>query len=135
VAGKKAWGPGIGDFMGEARTRTRAACDEVKEKAMIGFEPEASARRERKLRARKEKDRGLWFGLGTFGVIGWAVAVPTLVGTGIGLWLDALEVGGAASWTLALTVAGVILGCVNAWYWIRRERAAMFPEGKGKKDD
>ena len=52
----------------------------------------------------------------------------SMLGAGVGLWLDAMEVGGAASWTLALLVAGVILGCVNAWYWVRRERAAMFPE-------
>ena len=31
---------------------------------------------ERKIRARRQEDKGVWFGLGMFGLVGWAVAVP-----------------------------------------------------------
>ncbi|MEO1291285.1 MAG: AtpZ/AtpI family protein [Pseudomonadota bacterium] len=79
----------------------------------------------RKRKAREEGDRGVWFGLGMFGLVGWAVAVPTVLGTALGLWLDAETVAGPGgrqtSWTLALLLAGVALGCVNAWYWVSRE--------------
>lgn len=75
---------------------------------------------ERKLTARAERRRNLWFGLGMFGMVGWAVAVPTLVGIALGLWVDA-RIESDMSWTLALLLAGVALGCLNAWFWVSRE--------------
>lgn len=75
---------------------------------------------ERKLRARKERHRGVWFGLGMFGLVGWSVAVPTILGIAFGLWLDA-NLEGNVSWTLTLLFIGVVLGCLNAWYWVKRE--------------
>lgn len=75
---------------------------------------------ERKLKARRTQNRGVWFGLGMFGLVGWAVAVPTLIGVALGLWLDA-RLESDTSWTLALMLAGVALGCLNAWYWVSRE--------------
>lgn len=74
----------------------------------------------RKLRARRAGRRGVWYGLGMFGLVGWAVAVPTVIGVALGLWIDA-RVEGTISWTLALLLAGVALGCLNAWFWVRRE--------------
>lgn len=74
----------------------------------------------RKLRARRERDRGVWFGLGMFGLVGWSVAVPTVAGTALGLWLDA-RLDDRVSWTLTLLLAGVALGCLNAWFWVKRE--------------
>jgi ATP synthase protein I len=32
--------------------------------------------------------RTVWFGLGMMGLIGWSVAIPTLLGAALGLWLD-----------------------------------------------
>jgi len=75
---------------------------------------------ERKLRARGERDRGVWFGLGMFGLVGWSVAVPTVAGIALGVWLDA-ELRDGISWTLTLLFVGVVLGCINAWYWVKRE--------------
>ena len=75
---------------------------------------------ERKLRARREGDRGVWFGFGMFGLVGWAVAVPTLIGVAAGIWIDK-RWPGPYSWTLMCLFMGVILGCLNAWYWVRRE--------------
>lgn len=75
----------------------------------------------RRLRARRRQAEKIWFGLGAFGTIGWSVAIPTVLGIVIGLWLDA-RFPGAFSWTVALLFAGVALGCLNAWYWLSRER-------------
>jgi ATP synthase protein I len=82
---------------------------------------EIARRAERKRRAQRQGGSGVWFGLGMFGVVGWSVAVPTLVGVAIGLWIDATWPS-RYSWTLMLLVPGLALGCLNAWYWISRER-------------
>lgn len=74
----------------------------------------------RKLKARGERDRGVWFGLGMFGLVGWSVAVPTVMGIALGLWLDA-TLHDRISWTLTLLLVGVALGCLNAWFWVKRE--------------
>lgn len=75
---------------------------------------------QRKLKARREKDRGLWFGLGMFGLVGWSVAIPTVVGIALGVWIDA-RTASPYSWTLMLLFIGVAVGCFNAWYWVKRE--------------
>ena len=82
------------------------------------------AKAARKLKARRHASAGVWFGLGMMGLVGWSVAVPTLLGAGLGLWLDARYPGGR-SWTLALLVAGLTIGCFNAWHWVAKEERAM----------
>jgi ATP synthase protein I len=75
---------------------------------------------DRKLRARRESRHTAWFGMGMFGLVGWSVAVPTLIGTALGLWLDE-NWPGRHSWTLTFLIIGVALGCLNAWYWVKQE--------------
>ncbi|SER57270.1 ATP synthase protein I [Nitrosomonas sp. Nm51] len=77
-------------------------------------------RARRKLRARDQSERTVWFGLGMFGLVGWSVAIPTIIGIAIGLWLDR-EWPGRASWTLTFLIIGIALGCLNAWYWVKHE--------------
>jgi ATP synthase protein I len=88
------------------------------------FKATVGARAARKIRARRERRVGIWFGLGASGIVGWSVAIPTLIGVAVGVWIDSKWPGGF-SWTLMLLVAGVILGCLNAWYWVARERRAI----------
>ena len=90
------------------------------------FAAQVGAKAARKLKARKST-QGVWFGLGMMGLIGWSVAVPMLLGTALGVWLDKHHPG-EHSWTLALLVAGLALGCVNAWHWIAKEEKAMREE-------
>jgi len=75
---------------------------------------------DRKIRARHEKDRGVWFGLGMFGLVGWSVAIPTVIGIGLGIWIDT-KWPSQYSWTLMFLIIGVLVGCLNAWYWVKRE--------------
>ena len=86
----------------------------------------------RKLAARRRGSAGVWFGLGMMGLVGWSVVVPTLVGAALGMWLDKHHSGGHA-WTLPLLIAGLVLGCANAWHWVSREERAIHQ--KGKDDD
>ncbi|MCB1842090.1 MAG: AtpZ/AtpI family protein [Halioglobus sp.] len=85
-----------------------------------GLSKTVGQRAARKQAARARPPRSAWFGLGMFGLVGWSIAVPTVIGISIGVWLDA-RLQGQASWTLTLLIMGVALGCVNAWYWIRQE--------------
>jgi ATP synthase protein I len=79
-----------------------------------------AAKEDRKLKARREPHRDIWFGLGMFGLVGWSVAIPTLLGVAAGIWID-VTWPSRFSWTLMLLVVGVVVGCLNAWYWIQRE--------------
>jgi ATP synthase protein I len=74
----------------------------------------------RKLRARREGSRSVWFGLGMFGLVGWAVALPTVAGAALGVWLDS-RVPSRVSWTLTGLLVGALLGSLNAWFWVQRE--------------
>ncbi len=65
----------------------------------------------------QRQQQALWFGLGVFGVVGWSVALPTLLGIALGLWIDRTWPS-RYSWTLTLLFAGVMVGCANAWYWV-----------------
>lgn len=84
---------------------------------------EVGRKEERKLRARREKEHGIWFGLGMFGLVGWTVAVPTVAGALLGYWIDH-RWPGQASWTLIGMVTGVIAGCLHAWQWLSRASSA-----------
>lgn len=81
----------------------------------------------RKLRAQRNPTRGIWSGLGMMGLIGWSVSIPTLIGAALGVWLDRRYPGGR-SWTLALLVAGLAVGCFNAWHWVDKEDRAIRAE-------
>jgi ATP synthase protein I len=88
----------------------------------------------RKLKAQRHVTPGVWFGLGMMGLIGWSVVVPTLLGAGLGLWLDK-HYGGPHSWTLALLVGGLMIGCFNAWQWVAKEDKAIQDEQKENEND
>ncbi|MEO6408401.1 MAG: AtpZ/AtpI family protein [Burkholderiaceae bacterium] len=82
------------------------------------------AKAARKLRARRDGAPGVWSGLGMMGLIGWSVVVPTLAGAALGIWLDSRHPG-AHPWSLALLMAGLVLGCLNAWRWVAKQDSAM----------
>jgi ATP synthase protein I len=81
----------------------------------------------RKIRARDRKDRSVWFGLGMFGLVGWSVSIPTVVGIALGVWID-LRWPSRYSWALMLLIIGIAIGCLNAWFWVSRERKMIEEE-------
>lgn len=74
----------------------------------------------RKKAARDDPGPSPLRGVGTFGMIGWSVAVPTVGGAFLGLWLDRAWPQGF-SWTLSLILGGLVLGGIIAWTWIGKE--------------
>ena len=97
-------------------------------------EPELSrlvgARAARKLkaqRAQRHATQTIWSGLGMIGLVGWSVAVPTLLGAALGIWLDK-NYPVSYSWTLTMLLIGMITGCLNAWHWVTREDSVTHEE-------
>lgn len=78
----------------------------------------------RKLKARREHHKALWLGFGVSGLIGWGIAIPSLLGLAAGIWIDS-RCPGMRCWTLTLFGLGIFVGCINAWYWIGRELDAI----------
>lgn len=97
------------------------------------FAEEIGAKAARKLKARSEPGRDIWLGLGFMGLIGWSVVIPTLAGAALGIWIDKHHPG-AHSWTLALLVAGLSLGCLNAWHWVSSQQKAMHDEEENQHE-
>ncbi len=80
-----------------------------------------------RLKAMRHKDETVWFGVGMFGIVGWSVAIPTLIGIALGLWIDRTWPS-RYSWALMFLIIGVVLGCLNAAYWVRKIRSKIISE-------
>ena len=94
------------------------------------FAGRVGAKADRKLKARRDGSQGVWLGLGMMGLIGWSVTIPTLLGAALGIWLDQHHPGKHA-WTLALLMAGLMIGCLNAWHWVARQDKEMRDDQEG----
>ena len=106
---------------------------EVSKKLKENFPGEVDAREKRKLHARKTKTSVVWFGLGMFGIVGWSVAVPTLLSIFCGIWID-VNWPGPYSWTLMLLIVGMVFGCANAWFWVTRQQREIDKDRKNDED-
>lgn len=71
----------------------------------------------RRVRSLRHGQRSVVFWVGMFGLVGWSVALPTLLGTALGIYIDR-RWPSTFSWTLMLLFAGLMLGCVTAWRWM-----------------
>jgi ATP synthase protein I len=87
----------------------------------------------RKLNAQQHVTETVWSGLGMMGLVGWSVAVPTLLGAALGHWLDKNHPG-SHSWTLMMLAIGLGLGCVNAWHWVAKEDREINEQNRGDHD-
>jgi ATP synthase protein I len=85
---------------------------------------QVGAQETRKLKLRRLSALNVWSGFGMFGLIGWSIAGPTLLGALLGMWLDKLRPG-THFWTLALLVAGLSLGAMSAWHWVAKQDQAI----------
>ena len=73
----------------------------------------------KKIKAQNE-GKEILFGFGLFGIVGWSIAIPTLIGIALGIQFDRIF-DSSFSWTLTLLFAGIILGCFNAWHWVKEK--------------
>src|SRR5665647_3890713 len=87
----------------------------------------------RKLKAQRHVTQTVWSGLGMMGLVGWSVAVPTLLGVALGLWLDK-HYPGSHSWALMLLAIGLGLGCFNAWHWVAKEDREIHEQDENNHD-
>jgi ATP synthase protein I len=94
------------------------------------FRRDVDVKASRIIAARDNDKQGIWFGLGMTGLVGWSVAVPTLGGAALGIWLDNHYPGGH-SWTLALMFVGLAIGCFSAWQWVDQQNKDI----NSKEDD
>ena len=85
------------------------------------FRKSIETKQARKIVRRRQQRGTIRFGLGMLGTIGWSIAVPTVIGAGLGYLIDR-GVPGRISWTLSLLALGLFVGCLNAWYWVSRQR-------------
>jgi len=97
------------------------------------FSQQVGVKTARKLKAQRLVTRTVWSGLGMMGLVGWSVAMPTLLGAGLGIWIDS-SYPGSHSWTLALLAMGLALGCLNAWHWLAKESREI-REQEAEKDE
>jgi len=88
------------------------------------FSEQISKKEKRKLKAQRVSSGSVWAGLGMFGMVGWSVVIPTLLGAALGIWLDKTYPE-SFSFTLSFLMMGLITGCIIAWYWVDKEDKKM----------
>jgi ATP synthase protein I len=88
------------------------------------FSKQVGEKAQRKLKALHNDKLSVWSGLGLFGMVGWSVAVPALLGAALGIWLDK-KYTESFSWTLTCLILGLFAGCLIAWNWITKEHKEM----------
>lgn len=105
----------------------------MKQKKYVNDLLETIRKKEKRKRYAKEHKKSwvYWMGFAVFGVIGWLVMIPMLLGLGVGIWIDRTW-SSRFSWTLILAIGGLMLGCFSAWLWVSAERKKI---GNGKSRD
>jgi len=98
-----------------------------KDTGSVNLANKIAAEENLKLRARKENKRSVWMNISLFGLVGWSVTIPAMLGAFLGHWMDR-RLNDQASWTLTFLLIGLLLGCLNAAYWIRKEQRAIHHE-------
>ena len=79
----------------------------------------ARLRAQRRHRWLAEGEQSVARRLAQIGVLGWIIVFPMLVGMFAGRWLDR-SLHSGLTWTGALLVVGLALGCWSGWRWVNR---------------
>lgn len=106
---------------------------EKKGKREEKFIRDIDAKEKRREKGERERKVSLIYGLGMVGLVGWSVTIPTLIGIALGTWIDS-RFPSQYSWTLMLLFIGLILGCVNAWFWVKTMLKLRDRKGQQRKD-
>ncbi|HNY11247.1 MAG TPA: AtpZ/AtpI family protein [Candidatus Wallbacteria bacterium] len=104
------------------------------DKARDEFIKLVEVKEKRKIKARRNLSKNVWSGFAKYGVIGWTIAVPMLLGIAAGLWLDK-NYPCPHSWTLSLMALGLFTGCASVWYWMENEDEKMKKEREEEEKD
>lgn len=80
-------------------------------------------RAERLQQSRNKKAASPLIGISAFGVIGWSIAIPCVLGAFLGHWLNQVAPQ-EFSWTIALILGGLVLGIGFAWNYISEAQQA-----------
>ena len=91
-------------------------------------------RAERLQRSRRSPGASPLRGLGVFGMIGWSIAVPTVGGAFLGLWLNQVAPQ-KFSWPIALILGGVVVGGIIAWSWVSKETQGQNEQNRERPND
>ena len=87
--------------VGLQRTRFLIPVNEVDmPKSDKHFQERVSDREKSRLDKEKQ-DKKIWFGLGMFGMVGWSIAIPAVLGVFLGVWIDR-QSASRYSWTNCL---------------------------------
>jgi ATP synthase protein I len=81
----------------------------------------------RRIKGKRQREHAAWYGLSLFGIVGWSVMIPLLICLAIGIAIDS-RWPSRISWTLIFLLIGAVLGSLNAWYWVSRERKTIEEE-------
>jgi ATP synthase protein I len=100
---------------------------ERRQKRAEAFTREIGVKELRRIKGKARKGDTVWFGVGMIGVVGWSVAIPTLIGIALGLWIDRVWPS-RFSWALMLLILGVAIGAVNAWHWVKKARESIIQD-------
>lgn len=74
----------------------------------------------RSVEVQEGKESTAWEGVGQFGMVGWSITAPVLVGLFLGWVLDRLT-GQHHLWVTTFFFIGLICGCVSTGYWLFTE--------------
>lgn len=67
-----------------------------------------------------EKDKATLFAQTVYlGTLGFLFIIPVVGGAYLGLWLDNQSEAYSALWTVSLTVAGIFIGLLNVYFFVR----------------
>jgi ATP synthase protein I len=91
------------------------------------FRRTVGSKEQRRLRAERRGTVGTWSAFGSMGAVGWFVALPTVLGSIFGAWLDH-KWPSDMNWTLTMLGAGLFIGCVFAAIWMNREKERIIRE-------
>lgn len=76
------------------------------------------------------KQENVWYGFGLFGLVGWSLTIPSLVGLSTGIVID-MAYPSRYLWSMMGLLVGVLVGCFTIYYWIGKEYAKI----RRDKDD
>jgi ATP synthase protein I len=84
-----------------------------------------------RIKGRSVKEYSTFAWIGMLGIVGWLVTIPMLLGIALGAWIDRTYPG-RYSFTVMFLVAGLAVGCVAAWNWVKQHYTHGNENASGK---